>query len=109
MKARRLAMRRVSLVFATLALTALAAHADQKTVHRTFNVGSGGTLHVDADVGDVHVMSGSAGVVTVVTIEVTRRGKSEDVRDDRLTFDQNGNDVMVRSRAEHESSWFRWS
>src|SRR5229473_1160749 len=105
-RARRLAMRRVSLVFAALALTALTAHADQKTVHRTFNVGSGGTLHVDANVGDVHVSSGSAGVVT---IEVTRRGKSEDVRDDRLTFDQSGNDVTVRSRAEHESSWFRWS
>jgi DUF4097 and DUF4098 domain-containing protein YvlB len=98
-------MRRVSFVFAALALTALTAHADQNTVHRTFNVGNGGTLHVDADVGDVHVTSGSAGVVT---IEVTRRGKSEDVRDERLTFDQNGNDVTVRSRDEHESSWFRW-
>jgi Toastrack DUF4097 len=99
-------MRRVSLVFAALALTALTAHADQNTVHRTFNVGNGGTLHVDADVGDVHVTSGSAGAVT---IEVTRRGSSEDVRNDHLTFDQSGNDVTVRSRNEHESSWFRWS
>jgi DUF4097 and DUF4098 domain-containing protein YvlB len=99
-------MRRVSAVFAALALTTLTAHAEQNTVHRTFNVGSGGTLHVDADVGDVHVTSGSAGVVS---IEVKRRGSSEEVRNDHLTFDQSGSDVTVRSRAEHESLWFHWS
>jgi putative adhesin len=101
-------MRRVSLIFATLALTtAASAHADSNAnIHRTFNVGNGGTIHLDADVGDVRVESGGAGTLTV---EVTRRGSSDEMKENVVTFDQSGNDVNVRSRFEHESSWFHWS
>jgi DUF4097 and DUF4098 domain-containing protein YvlB len=101
-------MRRVSLIFATLALTAVAsAHADSNAnIHRTFNVGDGGTIRLDADVGDVRLTSGGPGTLTV---EVTRRGTSDEINKNVLTFDQSGNDVTVRSRFEHESSWFHWS
>jgi hypothetical protein len=101
-------MRRASLVLAVLALAAFTAHADSnKNISRTFDVGDGGTIHLDADAGDVHVTSGGGGHVTVEVVE-RRTGDRFD-----LTFDQKGSDVYVRSRdSEHEHGrfWsFRWN
>jgi len=99
-------MRRVQSFSPHSTLTALTVQADQNTVRRTFNVGNGrnASCRRRCRRRPCHERFGG-----VVTIEVTRRGNSEDVRADHLTFDQSGSDVTVRSRGEHESSWFRWS
>lgn len=101
-------MRRAPLILAALALAAFTAHADStKNISRTFDVGDGGTIHLDADAGDVHVITGGHGHVTVEVSEHRNSGHFD------VTFDQKGNDVSVRARdAEHEHGrfWsFHWS
>src|ERR1700736_5946005 len=46
-----------------------AAYAVEPSIHRTFNVAPGGTLTIDADVGDIRVDPGGNGV----TVDVTQR------------------------------------
>ena len=97
-------MRRIAVVFAALALSALSAQADSdKIISRTFDVGQGGTIHLDADAGDVHVTSGGSRSVTVEVIRHERADQNE------LTFDQKGNDVFVRSRDEERAHGRHWS
>src|SRR5690242_4690437 len=98
-------MRRISVVFAAVALAALAARADSdQNISRTFDVGNGGTIHLDADAGNVHVTSAGSGRVTVEVIRHERADRNE------LTFDQKGNDVFVRSRGEERrESGHHWS
>ena len=95
-------MHRASILFAALALTAFTAHADSKEhISRTFNVADGGTLHLEAESGDVNVTAGGSGSVNV---DIVRRGREGDV-----TFDQRGNDVYVRARGERDHRRFSWS
>jgi len=101
-------MRRTSIAIAALAL-GLSVHADtSKTISRTFDVGDGGTIRLNADVGDVHVTSGGSGKVT---IEIIRRARNaEDLNRNEVTFSQSGSDVTVRSRYENERhGWFNWN
>src|SRR5437016_5794164 len=90
-----------------------AAHAAiESPVHRNFSVRPGGTITIDADVGDIKVSSGAANV----SIDVIRRAKTssqsranELFKDLDLNFSQEGNDVRVRARYEQPSSWFHWN
>jgi len=93
---------RITLLLALLSLSAAVAAAEAP-LHRTFNVAPGGTLTVDADVGDIQVSPGAGGV----TVDVFRRGRDE--QDLEVTFDQQGNDVLVRARNHRASRWFNWS
>jgi DUF4097 and DUF4098 domain-containing protein YvlB len=107
-------MRRASMLIAAIALTAFSASAaTQDTVRKTFNVGDGGTITLDADVGDIHVTSGGSGTVSVEILREVRSGsrsRAEDVlRDHEVSFDQNGNDVKIRSRYDRDHGWFQWS
>lgn len=93
-----------AVVIASLSVAAWAAI--ESPIHKTFNVAPGGTLTLEADVGDVRVSSGGTGV----TIDVKRRARSEEVmRDFVVTFDQQGNDVVVRAKYDRPSRWFNWS
>lgn len=93
---------RIALISTLLTMSAALAAAAETPVHKTFNVAAGGTLTIDADVGEIRVSPGSGGV----TVDVYRHGASE--RDLNITFDQQQNDVTVRARAEH-SRWFNWN
>lgn len=93
---------RITLVLALLSVSA-ALMAAEVPLHRTFNVSSGGTLTVDADVGDIQVSPGAGGVA----VDVFRRGRDE--QDLQVTFDQQGNDVYVRARNHRASRWFGWN
>lgn len=86
----------------SLLLSAAVAVA-QPSLHRSFNVAPGGTLTVNADVGDIDVRPGAGGV----SVDVFRRGTAE--RDVEVTFDQQQNDVTVRARNEHSLGFFSWS
>ena len=101
-------MRRASFIIAALAVVAFTAHAETNdTVRRTFRTGDGGTIHLDADAGDVQVTSGGRGSVTV---EVVRHARNADeLKRNELTFDQKGNDVYVTSRDAERSHGHGWS
>ena len=78
-------------------------------IHRTFNVRDGGTLTIEADLGDIRVTSGG----TMVTIDVLRkaktssREKADDLfRDYRVEFSQEQNDVRVIARYDRALNWF---
>lgn len=93
-----------AVVIASFSIAAWAAI--ESPIHKTFNVAPGGTLTLEADVGDVRVSSGGTGV----TIDVKRRARSEEaMRDFVVTFDQQGNDVRVRAKYDRPSHWFGWS
>lgn len=100
-------MRRVFTVLAAFALT-LTAHADSRNnISRTFDVSDGGTIRLNADVGDVHVTTGGSGKVT---IEIVRHARSaEQLERNEVTFNQSGSDVTVRSRYDNDRhNWFSW-
>jgi hypothetical protein len=94
---------RIALVIAYVATTGLYA-ATGEPFHRTFNVASGGTLTIDADVGDIQVASGGGNSVTV---DVTQRSRANRYMD--ITAEQQQNDVVVRGKLERESRWLNWS
>src|SRR5438045_5968046 len=99
-------MRRALTIFAVLALVALSAGAaTNDTVRKSFNVGDGGTITLDADIGDIHVTSGGSGSLT---IDVVRSARSAEVlKDHELTFDHSGDNVNVRSKFDRDfRGWF---
>ena len=96
-------MRRTILFSSILLLAAFAANGD--VIRKGFNVGDGGTLTLDADVGDVTVVSGGTGVA----VEITREGAPEDLRKNDITFNESGNDVSIRSKYDRDHNhWFGW-
>ncbi len=94
-------LRKIAPFSVSLILSAAVAVA-QPPIHRAFHVAPGGTLTVEADVGDIEVNPGAGGV----TVDVFRRGSAE--RDVEVTFDQQQNDVTVRARNEHSFQFFTW-
>jgi DUF4097 and DUF4098 domain-containing protein YvlB len=97
-------MRRATLVSSILLLTAFAS-ANADVIRKGFNVAEGGTLTLDADVGDVKIVSGGTGVA----VEITRTGREDLLKLNDITFDQSGNDVSIRSRYQHSGHWFNWN
>lgn len=92
-------------IVAALSICAVADAAIDSPIHRTFNAGSGGTLTLETDVGDVRVNSGGSNV----TVDVRRRARDEEImRNFNVTFDQSGNDVTIRAKYDHASRWFSW-
>ena len=71
--------------------------------HKTFNVSAGGTLTIDADVGDLEI---TAGTGNSVTVDVTQGSRSNRFMD--ITADQMQNDVVVRGKFEG-TRWGNWS
>ena len=93
-------MRRAILFSSILILTALTTSAD--VIHKGFNVSEGGTLTLESDIGDVKVVSGGTGLA----VEITREGP--DIRENNITFDQSGNNVLIRSKYRNNEHWFHW-
>ena len=69
-------MHRIRTAFTAAALGLLVGTAAQasidNTIHKTFNVAEGGTLTIEADLGDISVNPGGSGV----TVDVIRRAKT---------------------------------
>ena len=94
-------MHRIALA-ATLLLLAAPLSAD--TIHRTFNAAAGGTLTIDADVGDINIRTAPTNGVTV---DIERRSSS-DLKDLDTTFAQNGNNVTIHERYTGGHHWFHF-
>src|SRR3954467_3912828 len=83
-------------------LSISAAHAAiESPIHRNFNVRPGGTIIIDADVGDIKVTAGAANV----SVDVIRRARTSSrshaddlFKDLDVDFSQEGNDVRIRAR-----------
>ena len=90
---------RIAILIAFAATSVFAAAGEP--VHRTFNVAPGGTLTIDADVGDIQVTPGGGNTVTV---DVTQRSRTNRFMD--VTAEQQGNDVIVRGKFEGGQRWF---
>ena len=97
-------MRRTLVLIATVALS-IAAHADtHDVIRRGFTVAEGGTLRLEAGVGDVKVVTGGTGVA----IEIQRDADSEKyLKRHTVDFAQSGNDVTVTGK--YESSFRMFS
>jgi len=97
---------RIALAAAVLGFLTLSAHAAvDSPVRRSFNVGAGGTLFLDTDAGNVHIVPGAGGV----TVSIRRHARSQKELDRvHLTMEQQGNDVHVRSEVDQMSKWFSW-
>lgn len=91
-----------------LTITAAQASIDN-TIHKTFNVAEGGTLTIDADLGDISINPGGAGGVTIDVIRRARTSSqsraNELFKKYELSFAQEGNGVRVTGRYDHP---FRW-
>lgn len=96
-------IRTIAVATALALLSISAAQAAEDSIHKTFNVAPGGTLTVDADVGDITVRTGASNAVTV---DVVRKGRASDIKDYDITFGQEGNDVRVKGKYEHTFRFF---
>jgi DUF4097 and DUF4098 domain-containing protein YvlB len=94
-------------------LSISAAHAAiESPIHRTFNVHPGGTITIDADLGDIKVTSGAGNV----SVDVIRRARvssqsraDELFKDLVLDFTPEGNNVHIHAKYDHPTSWFHWN
>src|SRR3954466_6450833 len=102
---------RYAALAAVLGLASIsAAHAAiESPIHRSFNVRPGGTITIDADLGDIKVTSGGSNV----SVDVIRRAKTSsqtkanDLFDDlAVTFTPEGDSVRIRAKYDQPSSWF---
>lgn len=97
---------RSRIIFAlALLLIASTTFADE-TIRKGFNVPDGGTLRLDAGIGDITVIAGGTGVA----VEVVRKARGRDgeklMRDHKITFEQQGNDVVIKGDRDREIRWF---
>lgn len=102
-------MRR-SLSFALLLLAATSVFAADDVIRKGFNVTDGGTLRLDADFGDVTIVSGGTGVAVEIIREADGKDAQERLRDHKITFAQEGNDVVITTNRRDNDSrkWFDW-
>ena len=109
-------MRRIryAALAAVLGLASIsAAHAAiESPIHRSFNVRPGGTITIDADLGDIKVTSGGSNV----SVDVIRRArtssqsKADDLfKDLVVSFTPEGDSVRIRAKYDQPSSWFHWN
>jgi hypothetical protein len=104
-------MKLIALLLVTASLTAIAATEEQ--LDKKFTVHSGGKLIVDVDDGSIKVNSGATSEAGIdVWRKVTRKNKEEEekfLRDNPVTFTQDGDTITVRCRNKSASGWHLWS
>jgi len=101
-------MRRTA-TLATALLFAATAFASEDVIRKGFNVGDGGTLRLDGAVGSIRVVTGGTGVAFEITRKAEDRAAEKLLREHRITFEQRGNDVIVKSDLDRDGfGWFRW-
>lgn len=98
------------LTFTLVPASAAAGIEDHLDHH--FTVTPGGTLHVDAEWGAIHV---STGTEDAVEVRINRRFRSDDPQDVKnilenveFNFSQSGNDVFVTVKSKGGDSFFSW-
>ncbi|HYC58890.1 MAG TPA: DUF4097 family beta strand repeat-containing protein [Thermoanaerobaculia bacterium] len=102
-----------TLALATVLFIAGAAMAAEDTIKKGFNVADGGTLRLDSAYGDVRIVTGGDGVAVEVIRKADGRRGEERMREHKIEFRQDGNDVIVEGDRDGDnhgwSNWIRWS
>ncbi|HEX8170160.1 MAG TPA: DUF4097 family beta strand repeat-containing protein [Thermoanaerobaculia bacterium] len=89
-------------------LFAASAYASSDVIRRGFNVADGGTLELEAGIGNITVVAGGSGVAFEVHRDARGRGGEEQMASHKITFTQRGNDVVVDGKLEDRwHNWFR--
>ncbi len=102
-------MRRLSLLALSI-LLAVPLLASEDVIRKGFNVSPGGTLHLDADMGSIKIVSGGTGVAVEITRKAHGRRGEEQMRDHKISVTQRGNDVVIESdNHDRDWSWFNWT
>lgn len=102
-------MRRLLAISAALLLSA-SALASEDVIRKGFQVAGGGTLHLDATIGSIKVVSGGTGVAVEITRKADGRRGEKRMREHKITFEQRGNDVVIESDLDdHRSGFFNWT
>ena len=95
-------MRRLALVSVVLLTVAGSANASiSNTIRKGFNVAEGGTLRIDASVGNIQIVSGGTGVAIEIVRDArtTSQAKADELfREYDVSVSQSGNDVEIRSK-----------
>ncbi|MBU6400066.1 MAG: DUF4097 family beta strand repeat protein [Verrucomicrobia bacterium] len=98
-----------AVTIALLASTGSARSETEETLDKTFTVVAGGRLVTDVDFGSIEVGSHSGNDVTIhVWRNVSRRNKADEekfLREQPVTFSQEGNTVTIRSHRESGTGW----
>lgn len=100
-------MRRTIILIAALTLT-VSAFAAEDVIKKGFSVSDGGTLRLDGANGKIRVVTGGTGVAVEITRKADGRRAERIMRDHKITFDQQGNDVIIESDIDNDNSWFSW-
>ena len=101
-------MRR-TLTLALLLLAATSVFAADDVIRKGFSVSDGGTLHLDADFGDVTIVSGGTGVAVEIIRDADGREGQQRLRDHKIEFAQRGNDVIISTPdSGHDRKWFNF-
>lgn len=87
--------------FATLALSLFASAVQARTIEKSFDVGDGGLLKLETNVGALKIDTHSA---STVLVEVEIDGKNEDKM--KVSFDNSGNDVTVTGERENNNGFW---
>ncbi len=90
-------MHRTLALAATIILASTLQAETHDVIKRGFNVAEGGTLHLQAGIGDVKIVTGGTGVA----VEIQRDADRESyLKRHTVTFNQSGNDVTVTGKYE---------
>lgn len=100
-------MRRSIVLAASLLVTANALAAGD-VIRKGFNVAEGGTLRLDGAIGNVRIVTGGTGVAIEITREADGRRAEKRLQEHKITFQQNGNDVVIDSDGEDRNFSFSW-
>ncbi|MCA9744062.1 MAG: DUF4097 family beta strand repeat protein [Deferribacteres bacterium] len=104
-------MRRTAGFFALLTLFVFSSSfAQDETIKRSFDVGYGGKLTIESDLGSIKVSTSSSEKVDIeIQVDARDRDDIERLKEDfDISFDQNGDDVMVRMENKRRSRWGNW-
>lgn len=101
-------MRRIAGAAFALCITFAASAADD-VIRKGFNVPDGGTLRLDGAYGSIKVVTGGTGVAVEITREAHGSKAERRMAEHKITFAQQGNDVVIDSKLDEErSGWFNW-
>jgi DUF4097 and DUF4098 domain-containing protein YvlB len=98
----------IPLALAAALLITPAAMAADDIIRKGFNVADGGTLRLDADIGDVTIVSGGNGVAIEIVRKARGRKGEERMREHKIDFKQSGNDVVIDSDFDGDDGWSNW-
>lgn len=100
-------MRRLTLL-ALVLFAATSVFAAGDVIRKGFNVADGGTLRLEAEYGDVKIVTGGTGVAVEIIREARGRRGERLMQEHKIEFSQQGNDVIITSDdADRDGNWFR--